>query len=330
LPGTDIAEAVKIVLGELPDFPHLPELPARGPGAELVGRTAALLVDLPVELYAGRWRVAARPGRDLRRAWDLWERDLDQITEQAAEFAGAVKVQAGGAWTLAATLDRPTGGPMLADQGAVRDLAASLAEGLRVHVADVRARLPRATIVLQVDEPALPAVLAGRVPTESGFGTLAPVEAGPATEVLRSIVDAVAAPVVVHCCAPDVPLRLLREAGAAGVAIDLDLLGDLDALGEILNDGAGLLAGVVPAVAAPGAPPPSDAQAYRMPGPTDGARVAQRLRGLWRDLGLPPARLPERVVVTPACGLAGASPDRAREVMSACRDAARRIADQPE
>ncbi len=63
MPGTDPDEATAVVLGELPDLPHLPELPARGPGADLVGRTAALLVDLPVEtttarLAAGR---ATRP-----------------------------------------------------------------------------------------------------------------------------------------------------------------------------------------------------------------------------------------------------------------------------
>jgi hypothetical protein len=46
LPGTDLAEALRIVLGELPDLPHLPELPARGVGADLTGRAVAQLVDL--------------------------------------------------------------------------------------------------------------------------------------------------------------------------------------------------------------------------------------------------------------------------------------------
>jgi hypothetical protein len=32
LPGTDPAEALRMVLGELPDFPYVPELPGRGPG----------------------------------------------------------------------------------------------------------------------------------------------------------------------------------------------------------------------------------------------------------------------------------------------------------
>src|SRR5689334_9634345 len=46
MPGVDPAETAGIVVGELPDLPHLPELPNRGLGADLLGRSAALLVDL--------------------------------------------------------------------------------------------------------------------------------------------------------------------------------------------------------------------------------------------------------------------------------------------
>jgi methionine synthase II (cobalamin-independent) len=313
LPGTDIAEAQRISLGELPALPHLPELPARGPGADLIGRTAGLLVDLPVELYAARWRVAARTGRDLRRAHDLLERDLDQMTEQAEEFAGTFKIQVAGPFTLAADLDLPIGGRMLRDPGAVRDLTSSLAEGLRTHVADVRRRLPRATVLLQLDEPSLPAVLAGRVPTESGFSAYRPVETATATEALRTVVAAAETPVVVHCCAPDVPLDLIRSCGAVAVALDLDLVGDLDPLGEAIDAGLGLLAGAAPALPPPAGRAPSSAQ------------VADRVRQLWDRLGFPRPRLAEQVVVTPACGLAGATPEYARQLLAACRDAGRRL-----
>ncbi|MEV4755375.1 methionine synthase [Micromonospora sp. NPDC049559] len=313
LPGTDIAETQRIVLGELPALPHLPELPARGPGADLVGRTAGLLVELPVELYAARWRVANRPGRDLRRARDLLERDLDQLTEQAEEYAGDIKVQAAGPFTLAASLDRGIGGRMLRDPGAVRDLTESLAEGLRGHVADVRRRLPRATVLLQLDEPSLPAVLAGRVPTESGLSAYRPVEAATAIDLLGAVVSAVGAPVVVHCCAPDVPLELIRSAGAAAVALDLDLVEKLDPLGEAIDAGLGLLAGAAPALPPPAGRAPTSAQ------------VADKVRQLWDRLGFPRTRLARQVVVTPACGLAGASPEHARQVLAACRDAARRL-----
>ncbi|EEP73828.1 methionine synthase, vitamin-B12 independent [Micromonospora sp. ATCC 39149] len=315
LPGIDVAEAQRVVLGELPALPHLPELPARGPGADLIGRTGGLLVELPVELYAARWRVAPRPGRDLRRARDLMERDLDQLAEQAEEYAGLVKVQAAGPYTLAAGLDLPIGGRMLRDPGAVRDLAGSLAEGLRVHVAAVARRLPRASLLLQLDEPSLPAVLAGRVPTESGFGTYRPVAQPDAAALLRTVIEAVGVPVVVHCCAPDVPLELIRSAGAVGVALDLGLVKDLDPLGEVIDAGLGLLAGAAPATPPPGGRAPTSAE------------VADRVRQLWDRLGFPRRRLPEQVVVTPTCGLAGAPPEHVRAVLAACRDAGRRLAE---
>src|SRR5690349_8083001 len=232
MPGTDVAEAQRIVLGELPDLPHLPELPARGPGADMIGRGGAFLVELPIELYAARWRVASRPGHDLRVTRDLLERDLDAMTEQAGEYTGVFKIQVPGPWTMAASLGLPIGGQVLRDPGACRDLAASLADGVRAHVAEVRARLPHATVLLQLDEPSLPAVLAGRVPTESGFGTLRSVDPAVARAALSGVVAAAGVQVVVHCCASSVPLELLREAGALAVALDLSLVRDLDALGE--------------------------------------------------------------------------------------------------
>lgn len=311
LPGTDVAEAQRVVLGELPDFPHLPELPARGPGADLIGRGAGFLVELPVEIYAGRWRVAARGGKDLRRTRDLLDRDIDQLTEQAATFSGPVKVQAAGPWTLAANIELPIGGWLLRDHGAVRDLAASLADGLATHVRDIAARLPHATVVLQLDEPSMPAALAGRVRTESGLGTYRAVESTTASDLLRLVVEAAGVPVVVHCCAPDVPLDVVRDAGAAAVALDLSLVTKLDPLGEALDAGLGLLAGVAPTLP----------QAR----PVTSAAVADPVRKVWRDLGFPAAQLARQVVVTPACGLAGATPAYAREALAACRDAGRRL-----
>jgi hypothetical protein len=72
MPGTDVAEAIAVVLGELAEFAHLPELPARGPGADMIGRTAGLLVDMPVQTTPRGWQLAARTGRGLRRARTCW------------------------------------------------------------------------------------------------------------------------------------------------------------------------------------------------------------------------------------------------------------------
>jgi hypothetical protein len=312
LPGTDIGEALRIVLGELPDLPYLPELPARGPGADMIGRSAGFLAGLPVELYVARWRIAGRPGRDARRTADLLERDLDELTEQASGYAGVLKIQSAGPWTLAASLDLPVGGAMLRDPGAVRDLTGSLAEGLAGHVRDVARRVPGAQIILQLDEPSLPTVLAGRVPSESGLGALRAVAESAATEALTQVIDAVGVPVAVHCCAPAAPVGLFRAAGASAVALDLAAFGDLDALGEAIDAGLGLLAGALPGT---GTPPPS-------------VQVATTVLDLWRRLGFPLAQLSERVVVTPACGQTHATLPEARAALAVCREAAQRLVDE--
>lgn len=313
LPGTDIREAVRTVLGELPDLPHLPELPARGPGADMLGRSAGLLVDLPVDLYVGRWRLVPHAGHDARRAADLRERDLDALSDEASGYSGPLKLQCAGAWTLAAGIDLPVGGRVLRDPGAVRELATSLGEGLARHVADVSRRVPGAQILVQLDEPSLPAVLAGQVPTDSGFSMLPAVEVDRAEQVLRQVIEAAGVPVVAHCCASDAPVSLLRSAGAAGVALDLDLVKDCDPLGEAIEAGAWLFAGAVPTS---GSADPASRTA------------ANRVLDLWRRLGFPAARLAGQVVVTPACGLAAASPGYARAALAACRDAGRRLLDE--
>jgi methionine synthase II (cobalamin-independent) len=313
-PGLDVDEALRAVLGELPDLPYLPELPARGIGAELIGRGAAFLVDLPVEVQPSGWRITARPGRDLRRARDLLVRDLDTLQAQAEGHAGALKVQVAGPWTLAAGLELPSGHRVVSDDGATRDLAASLAEGLRAALSDLARRMPHSTVVLQLDEPSLPTVLAGKVPTPSGYGTVGAVEASRVEATLREVLD-VAPPGgrVVHCCASDVPVALLRAAGADALSLDLALVesAGYDALGEAVDAGTSLWLGVVPAV---------DAEVTQA-----GAR--QRIERLWSALGFAPGRLASAVVPTPVCGLAGASPAYARQATAVVRDVGRALLD---
>ena len=69
-----------------------------------------------------------------------------------------------GPWTLGVGIYLYRGERALADPGAARDLSQSLAEGIRVHLAEVQRLVPGATLVLQVDEPSLPAVQAGLTP----------------------------------------------------------------------------------------------------------------------------------------------------------------------
>jgi methionine synthase II (cobalamin-independent) len=308
LPGVDPVEALRLVTGELPDFPHLPELPGRGAGADLIGRTAALLIDLYVDLTPAGWRLVSRPGVDLRRAQELLARDTDALFEVAERYTGPFKVQVAGPWTLAAGLERTRGDRAVVDPGAVRDLAQSLVEGIAAHVADVSARVPGAQVVVQLDEPSLPAVLEGGLPTVSGFGKLPAVEANVVEELLTRLVDRVPAPVVVHCCAQRAPLDVFRAAGAAGLSFDLGMVQDLDAVGTAVEGGTHLLVGVVPG---------TDTTL-----PATKA-TASRLNAWWNELGFPAEQLHTAVTLTPACGLAGASPAYARTAMAHVREAAK-------
>ena len=331
MPGTDPAEAMRVVAGELPDFPYLPELPDRGPGADLTGRTAALLVDIPVEVTPRGWRLAERPGRDLARARSMLSSDLDVLEEVLDGFRGPVKVQLCGPWTLAATLELPrTMNVAVADPGAVADLTASLAEGAAAYAADVAKRVPGARVVVQFDEPALPAVAGGLVPTASGLSRLAAVEADVLRDRLAQVIAATHSYTVVHSCAPSVPFGIIRAAGADALSFDLSQLrrGEEDEVAEVAEAGLGLLTGAVPAGpgqaegAGAGGPGGAAGRADAAAGDGGARETAERVIRLWRRLGLPLATCAEQAVITPACGLAGASPDQARAALTRCREAA--------
>ena len=348
MPGTDPLETMRLIFGELPELPHLAELPDRGPGADLTGRTAGLLIELPAELTPRGWRLADRPGRDLRRAQSLLARDLDALEEVADGYTGVLKISACGPWTMAATLELTRSQePALADRGAVSDLTASLAEGVAGHVADVAARVPGARLLLQLDEPALPAVLAGTVPSASGLNRVRAVEEADAEAGLRTVLAAARVPTLVHCCAVSVPLGMIRDAGAAAAGIDLGQLrpGEEDVLAAAVEAGLGIFAGAVPATPEPvpahaaaaaasqPTPPPAERQSSQRPSARD---AAVRVTELWRRMGWPVARpsdvaaspaasVAAQVVLTPACGLAGAPPGYARAALASCREAARML-----
>lgn len=310
-PGEDFDEALRVVLGELPDLAHLPEVPGRGITAGMVGRGLAVVAELGADLQPAGWRMTDAPGVDHRRARSLLAQDLDAVEEQTQGYGGTFKIQVCGPWTLAATVEKPRGDKVLSDHGARRELAQALAEGIREHVADVRRRLPGVErLVVQIDEPALVSVLEGKVPTASGFGRHRVVHPPEASESLAWVLDAVTesgAEPWVHSCAPGTPLGLVRGAGAQGLSVDLSVLSaaDHDALAEAIEAGETVALGVVP-----GTDPPSE--------PTDTQLTETVLR--WLDmLGLDPGEVGERLVVTPACGLAGASPAWVRRSLELLR-----------
>jgi len=324
MPGANPMEAARIIAGELPDFPHLAELPARGPGADITGRAAALLVGIPVDVTPRGWRIAEHPGRDLRRARTMLSSDLDAMEETLQGYRGILKVQLAGPWTLAATIEQPRSlNPALADPGLVADLASSLAEGAAAHVAEVAKRVPQAVLAVQFDEPALPAVARGSVPTASGLSRVREVDEEVLRARLREVFDATGKYTIVHCCARDFPFAMVAGSGADAVSFDIGVLqrGDYDELAAIAESGTGLLMGAY-AGGSGGSPPRASRADYperKGVTPTDTARAVAEV---WRRMGLPPAQCAQQVVVTPACGLAGASPAQARETLRWCREAA--------
>lgn len=311
LPGTDPVEAARIVFGELGDLPHLPQLPARGAGADAVGRTVAMLVGLHADVLAGRWRIVPRSSRDERRARETLERDLDVLEDVGGAHPGPVKIQAVGPWSLAAAVELPRGEKFLADRGATRDLTESLVEGLRQHAADVRSRLSRASRVLvQLDEPLLVDVLRGSVASASGWDRLPAPEAGPAEHVLAAALEACGDDGGVCCDVDGAPLALLRRAGARFLALGDERLETVveEELGEAVEAGTGFLVGMV----SPGsAGAPAD----------DGTAVVRRV---WNRLGLGDGHW-DSVVVTPSVDLSDVAPDRVVDVLRRCRRAARSL-----
>ena len=177
MPGTSVAESMAIVAGELPEWPFLPELPARGAGADMVGRTAALLLavgsDFALDPVPTGWRRCGQIGPDMRRARSWLGEDLDRLEQVLGSSSGTVKVQMCGPWTWAASVEDGSGRRLVRDDGFVADLADAMAHAATTHVAEVARRLPGRRVILQIDEPTLPSVLAGDIPTASGLGRLA-------------------------------------------------------------------------------------------------------------------------------------------------------------
>ncbi|MFB7799199.1 hypothetical protein [Isoptericola sp. NPDC056134] len=272
--------------------PFLAQLTGRGPGADAVGRTAALLAEMPVELGPHGWKLTDHPGADLRRAESLLREDLSALAVAAVGHDGPLAVELTGPWTLAAQLWSARGDRVLADAGARRDLSLALAEAVRRHVADVRAQVPGATPVVQLTEPLLGQVHAGVLPSFSGYSRLRAVPGPDVVEGLRPVVDAAheaGSRVVVHLGATWVGVPPVALAGADAVGLDLaDVGGAGEAAGwnerawELLaratERGMGLWAGLPPATVS------------QCSGPQLGALV-RLVAEPWRRIGLPAAGL---------------------------------------
>lgn len=322
LPGVELVPAAEMLLTELPEFPHFPELPMRGPWFDMVGRGCATLVDLPVQHSAGRWslvRGGGRGGSDLRRARSGLTEDAERFAELLHRLrdqgtldgkddpvaAVALKLQMCGPITLATCLELPSGQASISDGHALADIAASLADGVRQHVEDISRLLPDSLpLVVQVDEPALPAARQGMVPTASGLGRHPALATRDIEGLLKPVVGQVIGlvdEVVVHCCAQDPPVLSVGASGASALSVDLTLLDVASEtaaeLGHWLEAGNRLFAGV----------PVSDPEAsVGSVSSTVSSSIGRLMGSEWLA-----KHASEQITFTPPCGLANVTLDEA-------------------
>jgi methionine synthase II (cobalamin-independent) len=322
-PGTTPRQAAEVVVGELAGaLAHIVELPARGVGADMLGRAGALLIDLAIDTVPRGYRIAARPGAVTRRAVSMLNEDMDAL-EEAWETAGlrggerVVKVQAPGPITLAAGLELANGHRVITDSSAVRDLAASLAEGVAAHRAALARRLDT-PVAVQFDEPSLPAALAGQLTGVTALSPVAALDEAVAGALLDGCVAAAGADVVLHSCAPELPWDLLQRSTINAISVDAGTLraADLDGIAAFVESGRTVVLGVVPGIA-PERPPSAEEVAAAVVAVTD-------------RLGFGRSALRDRIGVTPACGLAGATPKWARTAIGLVRKAAEAFATDPD
>ena len=289
----DELEAQLVVLGDLSELPSgvatvpfVTRLTARGPGADLAGRTAVLLEELPVELGPHGWKLADHPGIDRRRAESFLREDLGALAIAAHGHTGPLTVQVQGPWTLAATLWSARGDRVLADPGARRDLAGALAEGLRTHVAALREQVPGVSdVVVQLEEPQLGAVHAGVLPTFSGYSRLRAVPGPDLVDGLTPVIEAVhdaGARAVVHLGETWAGLPPVVLAGADAVGLDVAAVGWHERAWELVaratEKGVALWAGLPPA------------EVSQCAGPMLGELV-RSVAEPWRRIGLPASGL---------------------------------------
>jgi methionine synthase II (cobalamin-independent) len=321
-PGSSPREAAEIVVGELHTLPHLVELPARGVGADMIGRAGALLVDISIDTVPRGYRIANGRSGAQRRAASLLDEDIDAL-EEAWEKAGlrggsrTVKVQAPGPITLAAQLELPGGHRAITDAGALRDLAGSLAEGMAVHRAQLERRL-ETPVVVQFDEPSLPAALAGRLTGVTSLTPVHPVDESVSMGLLDDCVAVVGGEVALHSCAADLPWKALQRSAIHTLSVDVSMLtaADLDGVGEFVDSGRTVMLGVV-ATTAPTTKPSAE-------------EVARATATVTDRLGFARSVLRERIGITPACGLAGATPQWARTAVELTQKAADAFAEDPD
>ncbi|WP_245802241.1 hypothetical protein [Corynebacterium pacaense] len=246
LPGTSIAGAADVIQGETGEFPHVPQLPDRGLGADMVGRTIGLLDSINVDRGPRSWRISPRPGRFSHRTGDLLALDLDTC-EEVWGGARRIKAQVVGPWTLGSRIEMSNGHLVLTDRGAMRDLTEALIHGIRAHVADLGRRFD-APVSIQLDEPELPTVVTGALSGTSDFDRIPAVPAPDVAERLNEVFATIdVEDTYLNLCGSAPRWEIARQSGARTVQVTMDRIDghrQLDGFGETISGGTRIGLGI--------------------------------------------------------------------------------------
>ena len=270
----------------------------------------------PARRPAGRppaERVAVRrPAGARRRAHGIpsLREDLDELAEAYEGYVGPLKVQVAGPWTLAASLRLTRGERLVADPGAVADLAASLADGIRAHVADVAGSCRAPTSSSSSTSRRCPRSSRARCPRPRASAGCVP-STRRSRRGLEAVLAAHDGPTVVHCCHRRRRCRCCGPPARARSALDLTAATPArwESVAATLDGGTGLYAGCLP---------------------TDGSGTDTAARALVLEGSSAPGWRPTRCAgsSSPACGLAGLTPEGARDVLRSALDTARRLGEE--
>ncbi|MEY3408040.1 MAG: hypothetical protein RL038_1101, partial [Actinomycetota bacterium] len=226
LPGESATDAVRLAVDNSADLVFLPELPERGPGADMIGRTFALLNELDeslsIETTPSGWRLSRGDSRVMRRARSWYHEDLDEFEKVVSSNPARLKFQFTGPITLAAFIEPSAGDRVIQDLGAVRDIAAALREVIRNEISEYRNRFPNAQFDVQVDEPGIELALKGGLKRRSGRGNVEPIPNEIVIDLLKTIsaeIVSVGATPWIHSCATEPPLQVLSKTGFQNWAV---------------------------------------------------------------------------------------------------------------
>ncbi|NJC22947.1 hypothetical protein BJ994_002023 [Arthrobacter pigmenti] len=307
-PGQDPAEAIRTIRGELgsPNLPFLPSLPQRGAGSDEVGRTAALLSELPVDLQPHGWRLVDRPGQDLRRAASALSTDLNVLADLVgaeADPTAGFKISCRGPLSMAANLYLHNGERALLDHGARRDIRDALVDGVVSLVRRTAAANPATELTVQLDEPEIADVLGGAIPTASGYRTLRAIPQHEVIEAWTAVAEAAqeaGAAVVVLSFRETEALQVLTRTPKVGFAVPVaGATGqDWEAIAELVEGGRQFWAAL-----------PVPVQR-----PVKVQDTTETLLRPWRGIGLPLSSL-GAVRLLPAERLSEDGPDNARRML---------------